>query len=289
MTLTKIASAKINLFLHVVGRRGDGYHLLESLVAFADFGDEVSITPARENSLTITGPFATAELHEGNSVLKALQVMQQALGKTDPFAITLEKNLPVAAGIGGGSADAAAMMHVLNEYYGEPFDAHTLETLGLKIGADMPVCLRGATQWMAGIGEKLFPYLGLGKFYVLLVNNLRPLSTPAVFKAFKETDCEFERELPEFPVPSKYLMGQEDVFLQDVCSNSLTAPACALDPSIAVLLELIESQENCFLSRMSGSGGTCFGLFKNHEDLMAAADNISQRWPEYWVRMGQLS
>ncbi len=286
MTLTKIAPAKVNLFLHIVGRRADGYHLLESLVAFADFGDEVSITPALKTSLTIAGPFATPALHEGNSVLKALSVIQEALGQADAFAITLAKNLPVAAGIGGGSADAAAVMHLLNDYYGGLLDASELEKLGLKIGADVPVCLRGTAHWMGGIGEELTPCLKLDTFYVLLVNNRMPLSTPAVFKTFKELNSAFEPKLPAFP-PA--WVEKWDAFLQDECSNSLTTAACALDPSIADLIARIHSQEGCVLGRMSGSGGTCFGLFKTRKDLEAAAKDVSQQWPEYWIEVGKVS
>ena len=287
-TFTRMAPAKINLFLHLVGRRSDGYHLLESLVAFTDFGDQLSITPAQETALRVTGPFGTPALQENNSVLAALEILQKALKVRDSFTITLEKNLPVAAGIGGGSSDAAAMMHLLNAYYETPLDDCDLEELGLKIGADVPVCLRGQTHWMGGIGEQLFEAPWLGSAHILLLNNRNPLGTSAVFKAYEALKAPFSPELPTMPHPSDYWSGQEDLFLESVGRNDLTQAAITLDPSLEALLQGIEAQEGCVFSRMSGSGGTCFGVFSTQASLKAAETNLTRRFPDHWVQSGSL-
>lgn len=266
----RVARAKVNLALHVVGRRADGYHLLDSLVAFADFGDVVTVQPAPALRLSITGPMGFG-LSAGpdNLVLRAALALASPLGAD----ITLDKRLPLASGIGGGSADAAATLQALTALWGCDLPAAAQV---LALGADVPVCLAGQSCRMAGIGDQIAP-VALPRAYLVLVNPGVALSTAAVFGALLRRDND--------PLPG--LLSVPDAaalaaYLR-VCRNDLQAPAIALVPQIADVLAALSAQEGCLIARMSGSGATCFGLFASQSsaDLAALALRPALRW---WVQ-----
>ena len=267
----RIARAKVNLALHVVGRRADGYHLLDSLVAFADFGDVVTVEPAPSLSLSITGPMA-AGLSAGpdNLVLKAAQMLGGPLGA----AITLEKRLPIASGIGGGSADAAATMQALGALWGCALpDAGQV----LALGADVPVCLAGQSCRMAGIGDQISP-IALPPAHLVLVNPGVGLSTAAVFGALL---CRDNPPLPPAaPMPDVVALA---AYLGH-CRNDLEAPALSLVPQIGAVLAALQGQTGCLLARMSGSGATCFGLFASASAAEAAATTLRAQSAAWWVQ-----
>ena len=273
------APAKVNLYLHVTGRReGDGYHLLDSLVVFAGTGDTLRFAPSDRLSLTLEGPGAwLLSADDDNLVMRAARLLADALGRPAQAAITLEKHLPVASGIGGGSADAAATLRGLLSLWEAELDEDKLKEIGLKLGADLPVCLAGRPMQMSGIGEILTPAVPLPPAWLVLVNPRIALSTPAVFKA-RQGDFTPAAPLTEAP---------EDVHaLADELSkrtNDLAHPAILLEPTVAAMLAAIATTEGCLLSRMSGSGATCFGLYATEEEADDAADALRAAHPGWWI------
>ena len=277
------ACAKINLSLKVTGRRPDGYHELESLVVFAALGDELSFAPAEALSLRLEGRFAAKLTAEpDNLVLKAARALQQAFACGKGARITLSKELPVAAGLGGGSADAAAALRALCELWDLPCDEAGLLALAAGLGADVPVCLTASPSFVTGIGEILTPAPALPELWVLLVNPGQALSTADVFAA---------RDGPYAPPsgPPAAFDGPEGLlaWLADH-GNDLEAPARRLLPEIGEVLPVIAAQPACRLARMSGSGATCFGLFLEEGAAAAAADAIGRRAPDWWCGQGRI-
>jgi len=277
------APAKVNLYLHVTGRRSDGFHLLDSLVVFAGVGDRITFAPADDLSLTLSGPGAGAlSVEPDNIVLKAARRLADALGRQPQAAITLEKHLPVAAGIGGGSADAAATLRGLLQLWRADLDEKILFELGLSLGADLPVCLAGRPTQMAGVGEVLTPSVKLPPAWLVLVNPRLALSTPAVFKA-RSGDFTPAAPLSEPPTDARHLAR----LLADR-RNDLAPPAMALEPKVGEMLDAIAATDACLLSRMSGSGATCFGLYGDAEGAAAAAAQLTARHPEWWVAPAEI-
>lgn len=276
--LRAFAPAKINLWLHVTGRRPDGYRELDSLVAFADVGDRLSAAPADALSLSVTGPFAAA-LGDGseNLVLKAARALAAHCGVPANAALHLEKNLPVAAGIGGGSADAAAALRLCARLWRADIGRAELARLALGLGADVPVCLAGKTARMTGIGEKLVPLDPPPPAApAVLVNPGTAVSTGQVFEA---------RARP-FGSPAEDRGGDlaDDLAGRAAANrNDLEAPAIALVPEIADVLAALRPASGLRLARMSGSGATCFGLFDGDAAAEAAARAIAAAHPAWWV------
>jgi len=267
----RLAPAKVNLALHVTGRRADGYHLLDSITAFADFGDRLGVAPAASLSLTVTGPLAAGvPLGPENSVLAAAA----ALGRRRGAAITLEKRLPHAAGLGGGSADAAAALRALADLWQAPLPPPERV---LALGADVPACLEGRAVRMRGIGELLSP-LCLPPLPALLVNPGVPLATAAVFAALSQA-----RNPPLPPPPDG---GDRDTWLGWLasCRNDLQPPALALAPEIGAVLRALEGSEGARLARMSGSGASCFALYDSPARACAAEAAIAAAHPGWWCR-----
>ena len=266
-TLTTLARAKINLTLHVGAAQNDGYHPLHSLVLFADIGDELSASAAREFSLKIDGPFANG-LSSGpdNFVLKSANKLAKTKSNLGKLAYKLTKNLPIASGIGGGSADAAAAVNLLLSENDE-----TTNVL-LEIGADVPVCYLSRTCIMEGIGEELTPLPGLGQVAAILVNPGVAVSTGAIFQSFDKGGTSSEFALPSGTLLEMARAGRND--LQDT--------AIGITPVIQTVLDEIEAQQNCQLARMSGSGATCFGLFETLEDAQNASAVIKSKYPDWW-------
>ncbi len=261
----EFAPAKINLTLHVTGRRGDGLHLLDSLVVFADIGDRVTVTPAPEVRLAVSGPMAAGVPVDGrNLAARAADLMGLSA------AIDLEKQLPAAAGIGGGSSDAAATIRALRRC----FDVAAPNVAGL--GADLPVCLLARSARMRGIGEDLTP-VAVPPLPAVLVNPGVAVPTPQVFAALQHRDGAPMPDLPRFGDVvdcAGWLAGQR---------NDLEAPARALVPEIGEVLAALK-QAGALLARMSGSGATCFGLFPDRQAAVRAAAGIEQAVPGWWVR-----
>ncbi|MWP37457.1 4-(cytidine 5'-diphospho)-2-C-methyl-D-erythritol kinase [Rhodobacter sphaeroides] len=266
------ARAKINLTLHVTGQRPDGYHLLDSLVVFADVGDRVRAEPAEALSLAITGPqAANLPVTDDNLVLRAARTLGGQGAR-----LTLEKHLPVASGIGGGSADAAAALVALARLWQVPLPEPAAV---LKLGADVPVCLEGRAVRMAGVGEILTPLAApLPEGWLVLANPGVSVPTPPVFKALARRDNPpMPDDLPGWPTVealAAFLATQR---------NDLEPPAIALAPEIARTRAALSAQPGCLLARMSGSGATCFGLFAAEEAARAAAEAIGAEHPGWWV------
>jgi 4-diphosphocytidyl-2-C-methyl-D-erythritol kinase len=274
------AWAKINLTLQITGRRADGYHELNSLVVFAQAGDRLSFAPADDGAITlaIDGPFAGGLREEpDNLVLRAARRLASEAAVTRGAAITLTKNLPVASGIGGGSADAAAALRGLVRLWDLSLPAERLEALALELGADVPVCLRAAPVVMSGIGEKLEPVPALPPLWFVLVNPGVAVSTAAVF-AGREGD------FSQAAVPLLPPLGLAALIdWLAARPNDLQAAACRLAPAVVEVLAALDDLSDCLLARMSGSGATCFGLFESEEAAHYAAEALALQHPDWWV------
>lgn len=288
-TMIEPAPAKINLALHVTGQRADGYHLLDSIVAFAGHGDRLTFSAAERDSFSLGGRFgpllsADAEGKDGNLVIKARDLLREALAaggqSARPVAITLEKNLPVASGIGGGSADAAATLRGLLRFWEGTLSADMLSTTGLKLGADVPMCLESRPLRARGIGEQIDRLDTMPRFALVLVNPLKAVSTPDIFRRLTRKDHPPIGTLPRSAAPAEWL-----AFLSGL-RNDLEPPARALLPEIAEISELLRDV-GARLVRMSGSGATCFGIFDDVEAAGAAAGELAGRRPDWYVQASE--
>ncbi len=281
--VSAFAPAKINLYLHVVGRREDGYHLLDMLIAFAGAGDRITVAPAGDLTLRGDGHFATGVPGgEDNLILKAARGLAALAGRPPEAAIHLEKNLPPASGIGGGSADAAATLRALEELWGLSIPRSELRGLALSLGADVPVCLHGRASFSSGIGEVLNAAPPLPETWLVLVNPGVPVSTPAVFTARR---AGFSDPAP-FDTPPADAAHLARLLAER--SNDLEIPARALAPEVGTVLEALRRSEDILLARMSGSGATCFGLFGTEKTARTAARNIASAYPGWWVNHSRL-
>jgi 4-diphosphocytidyl-2-C-methyl-D-erythritol kinase len=277
--LTETAPAKINLTLRVAGRRADGYHLLESLVAFGDLADTLTLEPGDATSLDITGPFAQAcGPSADNLVLKAVNALRGAFPALKAGRFALEKKLPVAAGIGGGSADAAAALRLLARLNEFKLDDRRFLSAALAVGADAPVCLASRARIMRGVGEQLSEPLDLPKLPALLVNPGVPLGTREVFSALAASQYGKD-ELTNVPNGHDALIA----FL-DVHGNDLTQAAIACAPVIADVLAALNALPSVRLARMSGSGPTCFALFASVGEAAAAGRQLAAAHKIWWVQ-----
>jgi 4-diphosphocytidyl-2-C-methyl-D-erythritol kinase len=271
------AHAKVNLYLHVVGRRADGYHLLDSLVVFADLHDEIAAEAADDLTLAIDGPFAGALADESdNLMLRAARALAEAHGRAPQARLRLTKRIPVSAGIGGGSADAAATLRALAELWSVAIP----DDLPLRLGADVPACLADHTLFIAGIGEELFAAPRLPPGYLLLVNPGRALATRDVFGA-RSGDVSLADPFIEAPADVAdfaRVLGER--------SNDLTAAATRLAPEIGLVQEAVAATDGCRLARMSGSGATVFGLYASREEAMRGAATVARAHPTWWTWSG---
>lgn len=269
MKLEAFAPAKVNLYLHVTGKRADGYHLLDSLAVFPAVGDKITVEAAPTCTLDLCGPFGASLTSEpDNLLLRAARALAPERGAH----LRLEKNLPVASGIGGGSADAAATLRALSRLWG--LKPENLSDLALQLGADVPVCLRSVPTRMQGIGEILAPAPRLPHFGMVLVNPGVAVPTPAVFK----TRTGGFTPAPRLPG----CWADATAMAADLarCTNDLQDAAIALEPVIATVLATLSALPGALLARMSGSGATCFALFANEAAATTAAQQISQK--EWW-------
>ncbi len=272
MTVSAFAPAKINLTLHVTGQRPDGYHLLDSLVCFADIGDLVTVGFDEVLSLTVTGPRAKGvPTDDSNLVLKAARF----LDPNGMARITLDKHLPAAAGIGGGSSDAAATLRALSELWEVPLPENTV-----ALGADVPVCLHPMALRMQGVGDDLHPVAPLPEVHAVLVNPGVDVPTPAVFNALKHKENTPMDGVPAFADVTdlaQWLKQQR---------NDLQAPAIAQAP---LILDVLDSLNDGLLAAMSGSGATCFALYTSSAEARAKARDLQRDQPGWWVAPCRLS
>ena len=267
----------------MVGRRPDGYHELDSLVAFADTADVIRVAPAQSLSLETEGPFAAVlGDDDDNLVLRAARALAAASGAREGAAIRLIKNLPVAAGIGGGSADAAATLRALCRLWRLDPDPDARAALALSLGADVPVCLFGRTARVQGIGERIAPAARLPRAAILLVNPGVALATGPVF-AGRTGPFSAPAELPErFPDVAALARALA------ACRNDLAPSARQLAPQIDEVLAALAAEADCLVARLCGSGPTCFGLFERCADAQEAAGRIGARYRSWWVKAGLL-
>lgn len=264
------APAKLNLFLHVTGKRDDGFHLLESLFVFTEFGDVLEVSSADTLSLESEGPFASQLPEDAvdNLVLKAVRLLDDEAGAK----VHLHKHIPVGAGLGGGSSDAAALVRALEKLWNKKADMRALE----KLGSDIPACYAAAAMYARGVGEQLMPAILPPPIYVVLVNPKKPLLTADVFKHFGTAYTE-PREFPQ-----QFSSFNTLIECLHTAHNDLQTPALSLMPEIARLLGALKASEGCAIARMSGSGATCFGLYDNEQKSLAAAASIGAAHPGWW-------
>ncbi len=276
--IEEAAPAKINLDLCITGRRRDGYHELDSVVVFGSPADVLRFEAADRLTLELGGPFARSLAHApDNLVLRAARRLAGHAGRMATARIRLGKNLPVAAGLGGGSGDAAAALRGLNRLWRLDLGDGDLLPLARDLGADVPVCLAGRPARMRGIGERLERLEGLPPLWLLLVNPNRPLATAAVFKELGPLP-------PAIPEQGPPPTGRTELIAWlRARANHLEAPARRLEPAIGAALAVLAAQPGCELARMSGSGATCFGLFADPAALEAAAKAVRRARPDWWV------
>lgn len=277
--ITMPAPAKINLYLHVTGKRDDGYHLLDGLVAFAGVHDIITIAAANQLKLINQGPFGEGlPTTADNLVIRAAEQLQDLTGIMDGAQITLTKNLPIASGIGGGSADAAAAIKGLVRHWGIHPGHYDLSGLALGLGADVPICLYGQAAFMGGIGEQIEPVYALPEAPMVLVNPGVGVSTPTIFKA-RKASFSLAHRFDNTPSSFDELIE----LLTDNRGNDLMEPAIQTEPIIGDVLKQIELTRGCQLARMSGSGATCFGFYNTQVEADMAASDIKSTHPEWWV------
>jgi 4-diphosphocytidyl-2-C-methyl-D-erythritol kinase len=285
LMLTEKAFAKLNLYLHVLGRREDGYHVLDSLVAFADVHDTLHFDKDDHYSLDIDGPFGEPLRHaaaDDNLITRAIHLLAEATGNQPHMDVRLIKNLPVASGIGGGSADAAAALRGAARMWGVAVDDPRVLAVAAKVGADVPVCVTGGTAYFAGIGDLISPAPALPACHIVLANPGRPLSTPQVFKAFHGPFSAAAR-LSHAPAGV-----QELAAMLKARGNDLTHAATSQIPQIADVLAALRAEHGCLFAGMLGSGATCWGLFGEDSAAEDAADSIAKEKPDWWVVQSRL-
>ena len=288
MTLIhEFAPAKLNLYLHITGRRADGYHDLDSLVAFATIGDEIALRAGKDFRLDITGTQALAlahELTEDNLVVQAARSLAELTGHTLEGHLVLVKKLPVASGIGGGSSDAAAALRALARQWGLAKDDPRIAQAAARHGQDVPVCVRVENNYMTATG--VLPAPKLPRADIVLVNPGKGLSTPAVYKEYRQGGDAFSplSRLETTPETVDALVAA-----LNARSNDLYAPACRLMPEIAEIISALESSDTCLLARMSGSGATCFGLYPDAASAKSAAAQLRAARPRWWIETGVIN
>lgn len=288
MAAQAFAPAKINLFLHVGAPAADGYHPLCSLMVFADVGDRVTIHDADALSFHIQGPFAGALVAEAdNLVMRAARaLLARARGPQPPMGLSLEKLLPVAAGLGGGSSDAGAALRLVREALGMAVSDAELEAVAASLGADGPACLWGRPVLAEGRGERLTPAPGLPVLEAVLVNPRVAVSTPAVYGAFDAAGAFGDVEPPWLPEAFESVV--EVAAWARTMRNDLEAPAVSLAPQVGDVLATLADEPETLLARMSGSGATCFALCGSDIEADALADRVGQMQPRWWVKRCRL-
>lgn len=283
MAAEAFAAAKLNMFLHVAAPGEDGYHPLCSLMAFADVGDRLTARDGDAISLSVHGPFAGSLAHEtDNLVMRAARaLLARARGPVPPVELVLEKRLPVASGLGGGSADAGAALRLLRQVLGLRVSDDELEELATSLGADGAPCLWGRPVLAEGRGERLSPAPRMPTVEAVLVNPRVPVSTAEVYRRFDAADAFSSVEPP--PMPESFESVEELAAWLNVLRNDLQAPAIEIAPEVGDVLGLMAEEPECLLARMSGSGATCFALCPGDLEADALAARIAALRPAWWT------
>ncbi len=279
------ARAKLNLTLHVTGRREDGYHLLNSLMVLTDIEDVIEIQPSPVLKFHMAGQTSAALAHEENDniVLKTTRMVAEAAGVSPDIAINLEKNIPVGAGLGGGSADAGAMLRLLKTYWKPDIPESKWYEIALSLGADVPFCYHNQAALIEGIGEKITSVPEINAVWAVLINPCKPLSTQQVFVRGIEKFTS-----PNTIPPLNWQNTAEFIAYLNATRNDLEAPAIALMPEISTILGELKQQDKILLGRMSGSGATCYGLFNDLEAAKEAEKKIKAANSDWWVKLTAL-
>ena len=277
--ILEVANAKINLSLKIRGREESGYHQLESLVVFASVADRVTCKDADALDLEISGPFAAQLADEkSNLILNAARVFAGALGRDPTVKFELEKNLPIASGIGGGSADAAAALRAMMRLWGDP--PGSINGIALQLGADVPVCLKKRPSFMTGLGENLRTIPRLPEMHAVLANPGVSVSTADVFQRLQAGHVEGPDRLPL--LPGVETLDRLVAWLEEN-GNDLEGPAMAIEPVIKTVINDLQATAGCRLARMSGSGATCFALYDDPFDSAEAAAALKEKHGNWWV------
>lgn len=278
-TLSLIAPAKINLFLHITGKRTDGYHLVESLVAFCEFGDEITFETCGPLSLAIEGEYAPLLIEDThhNLVMRAATELRFRSGCNEGAKIQLTKNIPIAAGLGGGSSDAGATIEGLCKLWKIYGIDDIKKNIAIVLGADVPMCIKPQTSFVQGIGEKTSPVSMDFDLYAVLVNPNIPLLTKDVFRAFDQGYAQ------STPCPQSFKNLDTLISFLAQKNNSLAAPAQKLVPDIEQMQQALSATLGCKLTRMTGSGATCFGLYAEEGHAQAACEEIKATFPNWWA------
>jgi 4-diphosphocytidyl-2-C-methyl-D-erythritol kinase len=286
---TLSAPAKINLYLHLFGKRTDGYHALETFILPIDLQDEITLEESEKLSFHFEGEdFQAPDLQKDNLILKAIKLFDETFKTQSHFKITLKKNTPIAAGLGGGSADAAAILRYLTDKHQIDFQAPSFLQKASQLGADIPACLQARPTIARGLGEIIETLKEpLPNFTILLINPNISVPTPAIFKALNMS--EIADQSPSLNLPSFDFQNDFERFIAFLKSqeNHLEAPAISLFPIIKDVLDALTIQTNCALARLSGSGATCYGLFRRREDAMNAQNKFATEHPEWWTYVTQ--
>ncbi len=278
--LATLAKAKVNLSLNILGKRDDSYHELESLVVFADFGDDLTLDCSRPPGLSVEGEFAQKITDtENNLIIRVAKSFQNHYPESKTGHFHLNKNIPVAAGLGGGSSDAAAALRLLAKTNGMTLDQPALQDMAKNTGADVPVCLSGKARFMTGIGEKLGAELDLPELHAVLVNPGCPIATADIFNTLAApayaANCQ----------PAQRFNTKADfINWLKIQKNDLEQPALFLKPEIAHVLSALRTDGNPLFARMSGSGATCFAVYENKQASFNAGQSLKKHHPEWWVR-----
>lgn len=283
-----LAPAKVNLFLHVGAPDATGYHPLCSLMAFADYGDRLSLTDGGAGELVLEGPFAAGLAGEGdNLVLRAARALLAEVRRPVPVTgFRLEKRLPVASGLGGGSSDAGAALRLMREVLALPVTDERLEALAASLGADGAACLWGRPVLAEGYGERLSPAPRLPVLDAVLVNPGVPVSTPAVYRRLDADEAFGSIARP--PMPEALESVQETAAWLAGLRNDLEAPAVAVAPEVGTVLETLRGEPETLLARVSGSGGTCFAICGSDIEAEGLAERIEALAPGWWVQRCRL-
>jgi 4-diphosphocytidyl-2-C-methyl-D-erythritol kinase len=277
-TFKLLAPAKINLFLHITGKREDGYHLLQSLMVFVDIGDEMEFSRHDSLFIDVDGPFAgDMPAPHDNLVTKAAQLLAADYKMTSHGRVTLNKKLPVASGIAGGSSDAATALTGFAKLWGLPEEHNRLLKIAQKLGADVPACLIRKPVWAEGIGEKTTRLPEMPPLHFVLANPMVATPTPEVFRRFR---AKFS---PPLQFAGRRKSASEWIAGLKIYRNDLLDAALEVTPQIRDVLTALSDTPNCHFARLSGSGATCFGVYDYPEAAMAAVNKLKQQYPRWWV------
>ena len=271
------------MYLHITAKSSNGFHTIESLIAFADIGDELTVGPSSGLYLNTNGPFSQDLCsNESNLVIKAAKALAKFYAITPEAIITLTKNLPVSSGIGGGSTDAASVLYALSTLWKLPTNSNKLHKIAKKLGADVPVCLIRSPSIVRGIGEKISPFYGLPEMWCVLANPGKPVSTQDVFAAYTEKFSEPRS------IKQRFTTVREFINYLSNFNNDLTKAAIQISPVISTVLKEMSSKKNQLLTRLSGSGATCYALFEDKMSAASAANELKLKYPEWWVQVARI-